>query len=223
MAISLIGSVAAGGSGSTTTTAALDTTGASLIVVGVSHQQGTAVALSDSAGNTWTALTESSVSTLCAGILYYCIHPRTSATHTFTENTASNFSSVFAAAFKGSALNTFDQQVGNTSNPSTTVQLGSITPTITNELLITLLSYNGTGATVSIDSGFTITDSVDFLVSNHYGGSLAYLIQGGASSVNPTWTRVDSQANAARIATFKSALAPRHSIRPYPFSPGQAR
>lgn len=219
---------------STATTGAINTTGASLIVVGLSRQASTADVVSDSAGNTWTKLTESLATGAVGSVLYYALAPITSATHTFTVG-STNVGVISVAAFSGiQTIAGFDQQNGNSNTTGSTLATGSVTPLQNGELLIALFGFNATGTPVSIDSGFTITDTTNFVTSANYGASLAYFVQTTAGAINPTWTRTGSSSQAARIATFIAGAAPGgmsvntptkigSRLKPHPFQPGRAR
>src|SRR5262249_33242092 len=112
------------------------------------------------------------------------------------------FPSIFVQAFKNATANPFDAENGNTANPSTTNQVGSVTPASSGELIVTHLGWGTTGQTASIDSGFTITDQIDLVSGQHYGGALAYKIKTDAAAENPTWTVTTAVQLTARIAAF---------------------
>lgn len=200
-----------GGTGVSVTTSAINTTGATLIVISVSYLQTTGVALpTDSAGNTWTGLTGQEVSGNTSNILFYKTNPTTSATQTFTENHSNNFPSICVFAFSGTLLSSpFDVQNGSHSTSTATLATGSVTPSLNNELLITGFGVSNAGSTMSINSGYTIPagGQVAGAASNAYGTAMAYLVQGTASSSNPTWTNSASGDLASTIATFKSSAS----------------
>ena len=81
MAISLLGHKAVGGINGATT-AAMDTTGASIIILGVVYQA-TLTGPSDSQSNTWTPLTLYDNGSQALRI-FYSVSPTTDAAHTFT-------------------------------------------------------------------------------------------------------------------------------------------
>lgn len=203
-AITLINHAAAGGTANTVTTGAIDTTGANLIVIGVTFDTTAARTISDNKGNTWTPLTNTTSSSAGAQ-LYYAINPTVGSGHTFSNTGSSNFSSIFVEAFSGVATGGFDQQNGST-NSATTIQPGSVTPGQDNEVVVTFLGFNSAGTPVSINGGFTQSDTaINFSSGAHYGAGMAYLIQTTATAANPTWTRTNTQTNSTRIATFKAS------------------
>src|ERR1700690_734511 len=102
MAISLVASVQIPGSTSGGTSAAINTTGASLLVMSIAQSVGEAQIMpSDSLGNTWTALTKkwSASSGTC---IYYVSNPNVGSAHTFTASDGpSTFCITQIAAFSG--------------------------------------------------------------------------------------------------------------------------
>lgn len=196
---------AAAGAVSNATTAGIDTTGTNLIVVGISQYQAVTIgSLSDSKGNTWTPLTAQSILNSQYCQLFYCFGPTVGSGHTFTWNGTSNFGSIAVAGFSGAAASPFDQQNGATNKGVTTLQTGSVTPSVANELIITACSFGASGV-ASINSGFAITDQINYLSGTREGVALAYLIQTTATAENPTWTSGASNDIAAVIETFEAA------------------
>jgi hypothetical protein len=130
-----------------------------------------------------------------------------SASHTFSLNSAGTYMSLMVLAVAGAASSPYDTENGSAPGTSgTTIQPGSITPGLPGELLVTVLNVNGDevgGNAPSIGNGFTITDTVDYSAGNHFLGSLAYLVQGSAAAINPTWTYGVSHERAAAIAAFE--------------------
>lgn len=205
MAISLITSISAVGDPSTVTTGSVDTTGANLLVVALACSAAGSPTISDSKGNTWTALTLSALTVKSQ--IYYTLNPTVGSGHTFTSSGSFVYASIAAAAFSGvKTSSAFDQENGATASAST-IATGSVTPTENNELLIAALGFNGSGTPTSIDTSFTQIESQNFGSGNNYGVSLAYRVLATAGATNPTWTRTNSNANAARIATFKEEPA----------------
>jgi len=190
------------------TTAATSTTGATLLVLGVSLDTAGTPTISDNRGNTWTQLT-SHTSAFARVRFYYAVNPTTSASHTVTVTSTGAAVSAHFAAFSNVATSSpFDQQNGANGTPVGTLQTGSITPTVDGSLLVTALAFNSAGSPISIDLSFTETGEIDFLGSNYYGSALAFLVQGSAAAINPTWTRTGTNDMAANIASFKPATVP---------------
>lgn len=201
--INLISNISATGTDSTVTSGAIDTTGADLIVIGIAVDGSATPTISDSKSNTWTPLTASTLTVKT--ILYYCSNPTVGSGHTFSNTGAFNFCSLCVSAFSGvKTSNPFDQENGATATGVTTVQTGSVTPTEDNELIVTHLGFNAAGLPTSIDSSFIETNDAEFGAANNYGSTMAYIVQTTAGSVNPTWTRTGTGAQATRIATFKA-------------------
>lgn len=213
MVFSLVSSVKASCSdgGNNVTSAAINTSGANLIVVHVATYQDATGTLSDSKGNTWSGLTATIQNSYATSKLYYCYSPATDATHTFTFSSSARYPSIQVAAFSGSASSPFDVENGagkSTYGSSSTLSTGSITPSVDNELVVTGCCgpVNGSDIT-SIDGGFTFLLDSAHVPGQAVAGSLAYLIQTTAASANPAWSITGGNDYAARIASFKSSGA----------------
>lgn len=191
------------GGPNTVTTTGIDTTGANLLVVGLALDDAASATVSDSKGNTWTQLISYTQGNVRVR-LYYSIPASVGTAHAFTVTGSSIFASIYVQAFSGvSAVGAVDKQSGSNGFVAA-LQPGSITPGQNNELIVTLLGINAAGAPMSIDSGFTETNELDFVGSASYGGAMAYLVQTTAAAVNPTWTRTNTNGTAATQASFVS-------------------
>ena len=187
-------------------TSSIDTTDASLIVVGLAWYNSAPPAnLTDSKGNTWTALTSQSANGGFTRLqFFYCSPCVVGSSHTFSSS--NGFVSIGVMAFSGTAvLSPLDQQNGSVTSSTTTIQPGSVTPSQNNELVITAFGTgNFTSQSVSIDSGFS-TPITNSETTSAMILSMSYLIQTTATAKNPTWTVSSSLNNASTIATFKAA------------------
>ncbi len=208
MAYSLLTHTAIGSTDGTTAgpTSSIDTTGATLLICSLVGGNLT-IGMSDSKGNTWTALTSQDSGSGVTNTILYVKNPTVGTGHTFTFNSGGSVPAIAVAAFSGAdTTSPFDIQNGNPSGSGTTIQPGSITPNNNNELIITGLVMRLT-ETASIDSGFTITDQVALAGGLNYGVALAYKIQTTAIAVNPTWTITLASSSAATIASFKASAS----------------
>lgn len=191
--------------GITFTTNGINTSGANLITVLVSHLSGVSSTLSDNHGNTYTGLTAQDQGLITR--LYYVYNPTTSASHTFTVSALGSFyPTVAVIAWSGAAATPFDQQNGATdvSNPSPAS--GSITPSENDELIVTGAGDSGSGYS-AVSSPFSIEASVN-PGGNNYALAIAYEIQTAATARNATWTNASSVYSQVVIASFKAAGAP---------------
>lgn len=188
-----------GGTGGTT--GSINTTGANLIVVGITCSTG-APTLSDSASNTWTQLAGQATSGLFES-LWYCRNPITSASHTFTAGGSG--AAICVTAFSG-AGGGIDKNSGNAANPATTIQPGSVTPTVNGEVIVGFVGNGGNVETWSVNSSMTISDQLPGISSNYFAAAMAYLIQPTAGAINPTFTTTFAgSALVVTLATFKPA------------------
>jgi hypothetical protein len=89
------------------------------------------------------------------------------------------------------------------------MQPGSITPSQSGALVVTAVGFGSNGDTSSINLGFTIAQHVA-LTGNTYGIGFAYLIQGAAAAINPTWTLSAANLWTAGINSYVAAGGLRH-------------
>lgn len=188
-----------GGIGATST--GVDTTGANLLIVLIGALTfNTVNSVTDSKGNTWTAgptLTGGTVDIF----VYYCYGATVGTSHTVTVtmNASSQASFEFVALSGATTSSPVDQ-----SSTSGGPQPGSITPTVDNEIVITVAACQVGGADVTaVDGGFTVLDHQAW--NNYVAFSAAYLIQTTAAAANPTWSSTYPGFNSdVAIVSFKS-------------------
>lgn len=211
MAYSLVGSVNVPGGANGGTSGSLDTTGATLLVAQVASYAGSAApAFSDSKGNTWSALTTYASAEDPRTIIYYVVNPTVGTGHTFTTSGASSYCVAGIEAWSGGdTTSPFDVENGNALTGShTTIQPGSVTPSQNGSLIVSSFGGDRFASSISIDSGFTTTEVDNGVGGTNIGGALAYLVQGSAAAINPTWSYAASTYGAAAaIAVFKPAAA----------------
>src|SRR6266853_39277 len=206
MAISLLTHTKGAGT-NTFTTPAIDTTGASFLVLVYGYYvNGPAPSISDSKSNTWSALTTQSDDTSGIGVeIHYVNNPTVGTSHTFTATGTGIFSAITVACFSGTeVVSVYDgHQNGGVSVSSTSKQPGSVTPVNDNSLLITGYCADNSTTSVSINSGFIIIEQSDYGVNGAYSSFLGYFVQGPAAAINPTWSWTGSVTVGAVIASFK--------------------
>jgi hypothetical protein len=187
----------------TNTTAAINTTGAKLIVLATNQEFVGFSAPTDSAGNTWTLIARQDNLAW-----YYCLNPAISTNHTFSvANTYAGIyrTTVAVQAFNGSFTG-LDTQANSYVSGSN--QAGAITPSHSGELLVSLAEcYVESPGTVGVDSGFTLTDYTA-INSSPYAFSfsgIAYYVQPTAAAINPTWSGLNSigYRQFVAVAAFK--------------------
>jgi hypothetical protein len=186
------------------TSAACNTTGANFLVFVCGEYGGSAETPSDSLSNTWSSRTLYSGSATRIQLFYTGPTATVGAAQTFTcSGGGTAYPALAAAAFSNVAATPYDVENGHgTGSATTTVQPGSITPGVNNELVISGFTSDGTQSSISVDSSLSITDS--FLGSGtSVCISLAWIVQSGAAAVNPTWTGGTSNDLTANQASFK--------------------
>lgn len=194
----------AGVSSGPTTSPGINTTSATLFVASVAVVTGSSPVVSDSKGNTWTALTGQFPSGGSGNQLFYVANPTVGSGHTFTISGSNILGSVQVMAFRGvRTVTPFDVQNGF-SDPGTpsTIQPGSVTPSLAGSVVITGLStYNAAGFP-TINGSYIISDQVEASGVTNYSASVAYLIQTAAVATNPTWTLGVNAPAGTAIAVF---------------------
>lgn len=196
----------AGLGGTPITTPAIDTTGADLLVIGISQESNgptSIAAISDSKGNTWTSGTVHAVLNGVQTVIEWVPTPTVGTGHTFTlTKVDNNFAGALEVqAWSGSATSPFGGQNGATVSGATSLATGSVSPGVAGSLIVAVLGSNNVSS-IAIDTGFTISDTNAFAGGSNYAGSLAYLAPDTAP-VNPTWTWTSSAASSASIVVFK--------------------
>lgn len=192
------------------TTAAIDTTGAALLIVALGNTNalsGTEVV--DSKGNTWHYTTSYYYAGGPYSAIYYAYDHGGSplsvgSGHTVTVtgwNPA--FSFVAYSGTLGSG-NPFDQYNGANNNNDALV-VGSITPSVNGSLVfVTWGTLYGSNYASSITGSLSLVDSING--SQGWEG-FAELVQTTAAAVNPTISWAGWGSHAAMIASFKPAVA----------------
>lgn len=201
--------------GNTPTTSAINTTGATLLIAGISMVGNVnSETPTDSKGNTWHRINvETNGSSGYTTIWYAYDHGGSplSVGSGETVTGGANTYGITVEAFSGTqtTFDPLDAQNGAASVSGATGQAGSITPALNNELVV---AYNGsdiggTANTYTIGSGLTITDQLGFSSAVTYGQGLAYIVQTTAGAVNPTWSSSGSFTSGMVIASFKAIPA----------------
>jgi hypothetical protein len=194
------------------TTSAINTTGATMLIVGMVYT-GT-VTLTDSRSNTWASAISHTYGPATTAI-FYSIAPAVGAGHTFTLSGTGIYAGLWVQAWGGASPaipSPVDQTNAAINGAPTTVQAGPITPVFNNELIVAALgNQDSTSDSYTIDSGFTITDQSPG--PPEYGGAAAYFVQATAATVNPTWTNSTTTGlMTAVIASFEVRSAGLHTL-----------
>lgn len=204
-----------GGTGDTFTTPAINTGSATLIVIGITEYAGTTNTLSDSQSNTWTCVGPTTTGNATQNRVCYVASPTTNGSHTFTLTCPSPCYGVLAvAAFAGTDTVPYDQDAVSGGTSGSSKQPGSITPSVNNELVVSVLTWENTD-TVAVDSSMTITDQMrlNLPAAVHYSGALAYIVQTSAAAINPNWSWTNAEYSVARVSSFKEAAAAGGTVR----------
>jgi hypothetical protein len=183
------------------TTPAINTTGATLIIVMI-NSVGTADVISDSKGNTYTALTPRTPAGAAKARFFYCIRPVVGAGHTVTDSASGNASAIIFAAFKGGGgVPVFRLENGNTASGASNIQPGSISPSV-NDLVVGGLGVDSANAIWSAGSPtMNLVDAKTGQGGVNYGAAMFWLVSAGGS-MNPSYSNGSGDSKAALIASF---------------------
>lgn len=207
MGWALIGKAAAGtnSANAAVTTSAISTVGADLLVLCATNGSSAGVAaISDSEGNTWTALTRQTTASGATQI-FYVHNPTTDASHTFTIGAATgSLGSLTVFALAGSGSSPFDQEAGSTS--STT---GSVTPTADGELIVSVYQDAGSFSPLGVDATSAALTGYTFAVvgSTRFCHMSGLAIQGSAAAFTMTFAPSGAITPCTSTATFKAAVS----------------
>ena len=184
----------------------IDSSTATLLLLFVASDIGdTLVAgdITDSEANTWVLAGSQYNFNFGRIYLFYVANPTGDAAHSVTVTCTLCYAGISFTSWTGTAASLpFDQTNGNSTNADTVLSTGSVTPTTSNQLVITAINPD-IGGTMSVDSPFSILhqDTGQSFVA--YGLAVAYTVQGSATAENPQWTRNTSSGMAAGVWTFK--------------------
>lgn len=188
------------------TTSSVDSTGGNIVIVAVaSYQSSAAPTVSDSKGNTYTALTEQVAAGSHRVQLFYAANATVGSGHTFTVTGSTTYSSISVNVFSGAKTTSpFDVQNG-ANGGATSLATGSVTPSENDEVVVAGIALDSAPSSLTINSGFSTPSVAYFAGGSAYGVGSAYIIQTTAGATNPTWSWTGSSGQAAAIATFKVA------------------
>jgi hypothetical protein len=175
--------------------AAVNTSGATLLVAVLT----TGTGMQDSKSNTWTQLTPQTGSFGSSQAIWYVSNPIVGSLHTFQDSGGANLSSACIEAHD--SFSAFDVETGASNVNVPPGQGGSLTPSTAANLMIS--GIGGGPISVTIDSGYTITDTNPITGGAFFGTSLAYLIQAAATAQNPAWSGSTGATSGVCNAVFK--------------------
>lgn len=184
----------------------IDSRGATLLVAGMENIAGAnfPAIFNDAQGNTWVFPLGGSG--FAGGSsrdmnFAYCTNPTSlSASHTISMTAAGGafFPVLSIAAFDNIPTSgAFDDATtgAETLASGTTVQPGSKTPANADNMIVAWVTGD-IYTPITINSGFTIIDTLGKVGGVSQGGGLAYLEQSAATAQNPQWTVATNDATA---------------------------
>lgn len=192
----------------TTTTAGINTTGANLLAFCVTDISG-GVTVTDSYSNSYTLI--NSVNNGAADTVYLYVATGSITvgaghTATVTDPSSTGYPGATFAAFSGAQASPHDQTGSNYNSSTSSIQPGSITPGVANELLLSCVGPLVLETALAVSSPFTGTDILNF-TSTSEGSGMAYQIQTSATAENPTWSWTTAVPALTTLDSFKSGTS----------------
>lgn len=196
----------AGTTGTTATTTSINATGANLIIVGVTRQNGLTSTVTDSRGNTYVQDENQSLS---AGIdLWRCYTTNVSSSMTISASSSGVAVALYYFVFSGSVGSTVDGHNSYSSN-GTTGLAGNPAITASANGAVYIAAVNDFNASApTIGSSFIIPSGCSNTLINTgsvlaYAGAMAYYIQPTAASLNPLWNFGSAINYSTILACYK--------------------
>lgn len=193
-------------------TPATDTTGASLLVQGLTFNG----VFNDSASNSWAVANyaQENVSPVFARLGYVdSATPNTSASHVLDRGGSIYYAHCMLGYFAGTAATPLDGSsttgTSYSGSAATSVQPGSVTPSEGGCLCITYITWPSDPGTVTVPTGYTLMQSsaaytVNNQIDSRAAGAYKIKAGGDTSAENPQWSWTNSIRNAAVLGVFKS-------------------
>lgn len=183
------------------------TTNSKLFVIGVGFVTGTGPAtITDSLSNSYTCFTVWADTTWTERVCYVYNPSVSGSSLTVTIGGSPAKTSACGMAFSGvsSAPDTQNHALGG-GGTVTTIQPGSITPSVTNELLTSILVFsNATASSASIGSSYAITDQDNEGAGTATSIACAWQKVSSTSALNPTWTIGSGGSGFGAVASQES-------------------
>ncbi len=168
------------------TSSQIDTSGATCLIAMLVAGNGS-LTLSDSESNTYGTPDISDTQGSIQYKIWVIFSPTTSATHDWITGGSAFGPGLMVLLLSGTALSgPVTQSITNHATGVSSLQPGSITPSVANTIIVTW--ETGTDLAASIDAPFDFDGHLS-ITGTHFGGTLAFEIQApGPTARNPTWT-----------------------------------
>lgn len=183
----------------------LTTTGANVIVVSLSsYHPKTGFTLTDSNGNTWTALTARNAGGGPDPNMqqFYCLSPIVGASHTFTAAATNLYGTIYVHAFSG--VGAYESETGTTALSGTSLATGNLTPSANGAVLVAAESF-GFASTESGAGTYTGFDQENVAGGVTEGLAVSYYIQPTAAAIGETFSGSDVSRAVAQCCFTAAA------------------
>jgi hypothetical protein len=186
-------------------TAAINTTGASIIIISTADVVTATATPTDNKGNSYTLIRSDTAPAIPARIKTYVnYNPIVGVGHTFSYYSSGGEPGIAVQAWFGSTGSpALDQQTGTFSNTvKTSASASSITPTFNNELIVTSICPWNTNLAPVLTASYSITYTAPRVNVNSVGIGMAYITQSTAAATKPSWT-FSSTGWAMNVVSFE--------------------
>ncbi|MEE8607919.1 MAG: hypothetical protein V3S55_09950 [Nitrospiraceae bacterium] len=187
-------------------TPSLDTTGADLIIVGVTGFSLAFNTITDNKSNTWVELTNVNGGGNMDSVLFYSLPDTVGTGHVITYAETGSFPVIGALSFSGGKSTQSPDESTGTHTGATSAQAGIVTPVADGSVIAQLLVNGSSRTGMAIDNSYIHEHERNFVSSQNVSFAMAYLIQGTAADTNPTWTWSGSEQGSQAAATFEPAV-----------------
>lgn len=195
------------------TTAAIDTTGANLLIVASGNSSDSLDSFSDSKGNTWNRIATPSGGVY--GVLYWCAPTSVGSGHTVTS-TSANAPKIFAA-FDIGGTPSEDTSASAYSASASSLSPGAITASDAGNIVFVVAAHSTATSIKSISGGVDFIDVQPGVTSVSFGAALAMLNPSGASAFNPSAAIFTAAEMAVLVASLEITPASGVLVRPFVF------
>lgn len=205
----LVAATSVGTAAVAATTPAIDTTGASLLIVHFAKYPtlNANEPFTDSKGNTWTGLTKQTGGTggsAAASRLFYCWNPTVGSGHTVNSSGGDQYARVSFLAYSGidTGSDPLIAENGAVTSGATSLSPGSVSPS-GSDLFVTGVCTFDPSSGHTVGSSFALDKQDNAASGTNLGSGVGSKVSGSAE--NPAWTWVTSGPAAATIAVFRAA------------------
>lgn len=185
----------------------VDSSGANSAFITVAYLSADGGTLTSSKAGTLTPYSDV-VGSVVANRTYYTQGGTFGSSHTFTFTcTTACYPAIAHMEWKTAKASPSDQESSGTVASGTSLNVGAVTPSEDNELIVSGIAFSSANSMVTVNSSMTIADTALFATGQAFGVSLAYKVQTSAAAIDPAWSWSTAAGGTLKNATFKTGTA----------------